>query len=587
MYTLEKIKKQIVDHVNGIYGEETVKISDLVYPPDRRLGDLSLACFGLAKALGKNPNEAAAELSAGYEKLKDFVSTLSAVGPYLNIKLRQEKLAGDVINEIDTSSQTYGTNSIGDEKRVMVEYSNGNTHKETHIGHLRNISYGDSVYRILAANGYEAIAASYINDFGINTAKTIWALHEFYIQRKSGQSPAEALDSIKMKSDNRGEFLGQVYARACTEMETSKTAKPLVQAIMKRIESRQGEEYELWQITRQWSIDQLTRIYEEMGIKFKAVMFESDFIDEGRKRVEALVKKGVLKKSQGAVIADLEKYGLGVLVVLRSDGTATYPVADIPLAEYKLKHFKLDESIYVVDVRQSLYFKQLFKILELLGHKQKTIHLGYEYVKLPSGMMSSRTGNVFTYEELKEKTIAKARHETKSRHKDWPEEKINDTARKIAFGAMKFEMLKVSATQEIVFDIDKALEFTGFTAAYLQYTYARIESILRKNDANQRINANPANCEYANLREDKEHDLLMRLAKYPEAVRAAGDKFDPSEIAKYLFELAQELNYYYHAVPVLKAEEKTRQTRLALIGAVNQVLFNGLKLLGVEVLQEM
>ncbi len=284
------------------------------------------------------------------------------------------------------------------------------------------------------------------------------------------------------------------------------------------------------------------------------------------------------------IIADLENYNLGVLPIMRSDGTALYPVADLPLAVEKFKKYKIDESIYVVDVRQSQYFKQLFKVLELLGYKQKMVHLAYEFVKLPEGMMSSRLGRVITYEDLRAQAIKKALSETKKRHKDWADKKLNQVAERLVNGALKFEMLKVGADKAITFDISEALRFDGFTAAYLQYTYARIQSIIEKAIKQENKKARK---QFEKLNEMKENNLIMKLAKYPEVMATAGKNYDPSEIAKYLFELAQEFNDYYHSVPILKSGRDIKQARLALISAVSQVIANGLDLLGIEVVDEM
>lgn len=296
-----------------------------------------------------------------------------------------------------------------------------------------------------------------------------------------------------------------------------------------------------------------------------------------------MLEKGILKKSEGAVIADLEEYGLGVLVVLRTDGTATYPVADIPLAMAKFKEYDPDASIYVVDMRQSLYFKQLFQILKLLNYTKPMIHLGYDVVKLPSGMMSSRLGNVITYEELKEKLQSRASAETSARHPDWQPEKIAATTRALLIATIKFEMLKVGQEQAIVFDMEKALSFNGFTAAYLQYSYARLKSVIRKADMEIAADAS----DLRRLAESKEHSLILKLGKYPEAVKTSAKNFDPSEIARYLFELAQDLNDYYHSVTILKAEAEICRARLVLISAACQIIKNGLGLLGIEVVEEM
>jgi len=567
MYILEKIKKEIAKEINKALKGKLVKASDLVYPPNKGMGDLSLPCFSLASRAGKNPSAAAKEL-VGKVKAEKMISGVNAIGPYVNFNINKIYLFKGVLRDMNKERVKYGFNKSGREEKVLIEYSNANTHKEYHVGHLRNICYGDAVSRILNANGYKSIPVSYINDFGIHTAKTLWTYLEYY---KNKKLPA-----------NKGRFLGEVYVRSTKEAEKDKIAKQMIEGIMKKIETREGKEYELWKETRGWSIKQFDNIYRELGVKFDHIFYESEYIDKGIKIIEGLTKKKILEVSQGAVIANLEKYNLGVLVVLRSDGTATYPVADIPLAEAKQKKYKMDKSIYVVDVRQSLYFKQLFKILELNGHKEELVHLSHDFVKLPTGMMSSRTGNVITYEDLREKVFDRAIKETKQRHQDWSSKKIEATAKAITNGAIKFEMLKVGANQEITFDIKKALSFQGFTAAYLQYTYARVNSIISKAGEKENIKI-----DFQGFDAKEEHELILKLAKYPDAVKRAGEKYDPAEITKYLFELAQKLNDYYHKVPVLKAEEEIKLARLALIGSINRVLKNGLGLLGIETLDKM
>jgi arginyl-tRNA synthetase len=560
MYFLEKFKKEIIDQINKAIGEIKVKPSDLVYPPKPEMGNLSLPCFKNGIKPGEIPTDVF-DLP--------YLASVKWTGPYLNFTFKEDFLAAGVLKEINRTGENYGLNKNKKSERVMIEFSNVNTHKEYHVGHLRNICYGDAVNRILSANGHTVFPVSYINDFGIHVAKTLWAYLEFY--------------GAKEPKEKKGQFLGQVYVRASAELKNKEHYGRMVLFYMKKIEGRRGAEYKLWQKTRQWSIKQFAEIYKDLGIKFAHTFYESEFVDQGKILVDDLLKKGVLTKSEGAVIADLNKDNLGVLVFLRTDGTALYPVSDLPLALEKIKKYRLHRSLYVVDIRQALYFKQLFKLLEHLGHTEKLAHLAHEFVKLPEGMMASRTGNVITYEELREKLFAEAVKETKERHPDWSEPKIEDVAKKLTVGAMKFEMVKVSREQVITFDIKAALRFDGFTAAYLQYTYARINSILQKS----KIKNQKSKIDYSKLVEQKEHNIILKLAQYPEAVKAAGEKYDPSEIAKYLFDLAREFNDYYHAVPVLKAEVETRLARLNLIAAVNQVLENGLGLLGIETLKEM
>ncbi|MEA3398395.1 MAG: arginine--tRNA ligase [Patescibacteria group bacterium] len=571
MNILDKIKEKIANKINKALGSKIVQASDLVYPPKPEMGDLSLPCFKIKIRPGKIAEEVL---------LMPEISGVKWAGPYLNFRLSKEKLAQLVIREVGKQKDKYGENAVGKGKRVMIEYSNANTHKEYHVGHLRNITYGDAVSRILSANGFKLIPVSYINDFGIHAAKTLWAYLSFYKDKKL---PAD-----------KGEFLGKVYARSVKEMEKDPLAKEKVFFMMRKIESRQGEEYKLWQKTRQWSIEAFSKIHQELGVKFTHTFYESEFIEAGLKKVSQLYKKGFLTKSEGAVIKDLGEFNLGALLFLRSDGSALYPVADMPLAIEKFKKYKLDASIYVVDNRQSLYFKQLFKVMELLGFKQSMIHLKYDFVKLPSGAMSSRLGNVISYNDLRALVYQRAREETKKRHQDWSKRKLDKTVNAIVNSALKFEMLKVGAGQIITFDINQALRFDGFTAAYLQYTYARINSIIKKskNNANPRMHANTANLNYTNIKYDKltekkEHVLVLELAKFNDIVLKAGENYDPSLAAKYLFDLARIFNDYYHKISVLKAEKDVREARLALILSISQVIKNGLNLLGIETVNEM
>jgi len=569
MYSLQKIKKHIRRAVNEALGNDLITEDDIVYPPNPDYGDLSLPCFMTAKETGKSPMALSGEL-VSLIKADDIIEGVNSAGPYLNFIIKKRWLANSVLSEIGGQMADYGKNDFGCGKKVMVEFSNVNTHKEYHVGHLRNLCLGDAVTKILSANGFQAIPVSYVNDFGIHVAKTLWAYQEYYKYEKLPK--------------NKGYFLGKIYVKACEELEKNETAKKLAGIIMKKIEMRRGADYKLWVKTRLWSIEQFDKIYAELGIRFKHFFYESEFAESGKKLAEKLLKRGILEQSEGAVIANLQNYNLGTLVFLRSDGTALYPVADVPLALEKIKKYKLDKSIYVVDARQNFYLSQLFKILELAGSGGKFVHLSYEFVKLPDGMMSSRQGRVITYEELRDQMYERSLEETEARHRGWPMEKITETARKIALGAMKFEMIKVGRSSIISFDTDAALRFEGYTSAYLQYTCARINSMIKKNGScGQRYIEESA----GNLSEKLEHRLILKLADFPGAVSEAAEKYDPSRLAKSIFELAQAYNDYYHQIPVLKAETKLKNARLMLSGAVAQTIKNGLEMLGIETMEEM
>jgi len=561
MDILSLIKEQIIKAA----GENL----EFTYPPTPDLGDLSLPLFALAKKTGQNPQELATKLITKinhHRLIKKMISDIKITGAYLNFFLNCEYFSKKVIDGINQERTDYGRNRSKKKQKIMVEYSNANTHKEYHVGHLRNLFYGDAINRILSANGARTLAVSYINDFGIHVAKTLWGYLEFH----------KAADL-----ENPGQALGEIYAEASQKIKENKAALEAVSQIMRGIESRQGDYYDLWEKTRRWSIKYFSDIYHELGIKFDKTYYESEVIGEGLKIVSNLTDKKILHKSEGAIIADLEKYQLAVLPIIRSDGTALYPVADLSLAAKKFKKYHLSESIYIVDVRQSLYFKQLFKILELMGYKAKMTHLAYEFVTLPSGLMSSRTGNTITYKNVREEALLKLKQEIERRHADWKNRKVEKLAESLTSATLKFELLKVSANKIITFNSTEALRFDGYTATYLEYTYARLKTLLKKAGVKNHLRA-----DLRNLTDIREVNLVLKLSKYPETVKRAGTDYDPSAITKYLFELAQLINDYYHEIPVIKAEEEIKKARLVLLIASGQVLYNGLSLLGIEALEE-
>jgi arginyl-tRNA synthetase len=562
MTYLEKVKHLLAESLS-------CQVTDFVYPPETKLGHLSWPLFSEAAKRKEAAPLLAIKLAAelnNSKKLPAAIKEVRSVGPYLNFFLNPDIFVLEVGAEIIKAGDRFGSQSKKSEAAVMIEYSNGNTHKELHVGHLRNISYGDAVTKILAASGERVIPVSYINDFGIHTAKTIW---NWQRQKK-----------YHLALEPKGYLLGRCYAESVKLIGEDEQAKKEVSEIMKLIEGRQGEVYELWQETRQWSIDYFNSVYEILNIRFKDTFYESDFIDRGLKIKEELLDRGILKNSEGAVIADLESENLGVLPIIRSDGTALYAVADLALASAKFSKYDLSESIYVVDVRQSLYFQQLFAVLRRMGYQEKMTHLSYDFLTLKSGMMSSRTGNVITFQEVLDEAEIRARQEIEKRHDKWSEDKIFKTARALAVSALKFEMIKIAADKVITFDIAESLRFDGYTAAYLQYTGARASSLLAKGN-------NFLNSVQAPNYEEPELVFALKLERYSEALDKAATDRDPSVIARYLFELAQAFNDYYQQRPILKSPPQVASGRLRLVHSFSQVLKNGFDLLGLIYLEEM
>lgn len=578
---LQKIKQQLAASISGAFEMlgTAVEISalDFIAPPKPEMGDLSFPCFALAKNLGKSPIEIAKELAAALQ-LPQGIASAEAAGPYLNIRFAKDVFVTGMIEEIIKAGNDYGTQPKSS-TRIMVEYASPNTHKEIHVGHLRNFTLGLSVIKILEAAGYDVAKSSYMGDIGAHVAKCLWAYKKFH-----------ATDEIPPKE--RGRFLGRIYAEATQLIDDNPHYKDEVAEVLRKLEARDPEWNALWEETRQWGIDELKGIMLELGMPVEKMYFESEVEEEGKKLAHELVAKGIGQVGEGgALIVNLEDENLGVFLILKSDGSALYSTKELALAGKKFVDFEnISESIHVVDNRQSLYFKQLFATLKKMGFTKKMVHLAYDFVTLKEGAMSSRKGNIISYEDFRDEMIENVTREITTRHTghseypDWSEEKIRDTAWMIAEGAMKFGMLKQDNDKPIVFDMDSAISFDGFTGPYVQYAHARLSSILAK--AEKGIVPTEI-AEPVGDQQQAEFVLARKLADFPDQVRIAATNFAPSQIARYTFELAQDINGFYRDVPILTAPENDKARRLELAKAARTTLENALALLGIRAPQEM
>ena len=566
-YTIKKLKAEIIELVAAALERDVDKSKiEITVPPQASLGDLAVPCFYFTKLTRISPNQIAAELKSKIHA-HGLIKKVENSGPYLNFYLDGKHLASRELKEIFKNGSAYG-GLKWPKRKVMLEFSQPNTHKEFHIGHLRNAVLGNAIVNILRFTGQKVIAANYIGDIGSHVAKCLWALNKFH--------------QHDVLPENKGRYLGQIYAEASRLVEDNPASKREADEILQKLESGNRAYRALWKKTRQWSLDDFNRIYKILDIKFDKFYYESEVEKPGKKIVADLLARGIAEKSEGAVIINLEKYNLKNFLLLKSDGTSLYSTKDLALAQMKFKKYNLDESLMVVDNRQSFYFQQLFKTLRIMGFDKKLGHIPYEFVTLKEGAMASRQGNVVLFEDFYAEIVGRATAETKKRHADWPENKIRETAEKIALAALKFNMLKVGNDSVIVFDIDEALSFEGYSGPYLQYTVSRINSIIRKESP-----GNLRDINFAKLNTPLEKELLLKLAEFPEAVERAAGQYEPSEIARYLFDCAKIFSNFYQSEPVLSSEEKTKRARLALISAVRQVLVNGLNLLGIEAVDQM
>jgi len=569
-YFISKVKSEILAAVKGALDQEVdLKQLEITVPPEPTMGDFAVPCFYLAKLLRISPNQIAIDLKAKIHP-HGVIKSVQNVGPYLNFYLNNKYFSRHALKEINRLRGKYGSFKLAkdQQKKIMIEYSQPNTHKEFHVGHLRNVVLGASLVNLHRFVGEKVLAANYIGDIGAHVAKCLWALEKFH--------------QNETLPENKGRYLGQIYTEASKKIAENPAYKQEADEILQKLERGDKKFIALWKKTRAWSLEDFNQIYKILNVKFDKFFYESEVEKPGKKIVQELLDKGLAEKSEGAVIINLEKYNLKNFLLLKSDGSSLYSTKELALAQLKFNKFKIDESYVVVDMRQSFYFQQFFKTLELMGFNKKTAHISYNFVTLKEGPMASREGNVVLFEDFFQQIAARAAAETKKRHADWEEKKIQETAEKIALAAIKFSMLKTGNNNLIVFDPEESLSFDGFTGPYLQYTVTRINSILVKESFGNLKEVN-----FGKLDLPLEKQLVIKLAGFPQLVQNSCLENQPSILSQYLFDLAKLFAYYYQTIPILAAADEIKKARLLMIDSLRQVLVNGLTLLGIETVEKM
>ncbi len=537
---------------------------ELLTPPDPSMGDYALPCFSLSKQLKKDPKQIAEDIKAKLS-LSDNIERTEVKGPYLNFFINKKRLAEAVLNQISTDNKLYGK---GEKKkdRVMLEFCKENTHKAVHVGHLRGTSIGEALSRILKFSGYDVVQANYQGDTGAHVAKWLWCYFKFH----KGEVPPEK---------NTEGWIAGIYVESVKKISANPDFQKEVDEVNKKLESRSDKELvEMWKKSRKWSLDSLEKIYSELDAHFDVYFFEGDIEKEAKMIVEKLVKNKIARIDDGATIIDLENQNLGILVLLRKDGTALYSAKDLALAEKKFRKYRIDKSIYVVGTAQSMYFRQLFATLCLMGfpNTDKCRHLAFSEVRFPHGKMSSRTGDNILYSQFRKMVFENAEKEVKKRHQDWSSEEIMKSTYNIAIAAIKFGMLSQDYNKNIVFDIKSALDFEGETGPYVQYAHARACSIIRKQSkpVTNRI-------DFSMLKEKEEKGIILSLMKFPLCLEEISNTMRVNVLANYCLSLAQQFNEFYHKYQVINQEESLTDARLLLVDCVRQVLSISLSLLSI------
>lgn len=574
------MEKVFAEIKNLLKEAEVSQTMDFSFPPDAKMGDVAFPCFALAKEQKKNPVEVAKELELKITRLRSatpsrlIIEKVQAFGPYVNFYLHTAELAKIVIAEVDEKGAGYGNNKDGKEKKVMIEYPSQNTHKEFHIGHLRNMCIGNTLVQLYNKNGYKLSLVNYINDFGAHVAKCLWGLVNFH----DGEEPEE----------NKQKWLGQVYVEASNYLADHPEKKEDLGVLQNKFETRDPSIWPLFMETREWCIRGFEKIYQEMKINYDHIFYESEVKDRGQEIVDELLEKKIAQVGErGAIIVDLTEFGLDVALLRKSNGAGVYMTSDLALAEQKFSSHDIEESINITGDEQNFYFKQLFKILELNGFRHKMTHVGYGLVNLPEGKMSSRKGKVILYDDLRDQVREHMVKESETRHPDWDKEKLADITEKLTMAVLKFTMQKHEANKVITFNFAEEVSFEGYSAPYLLYVVARINSILRKADFDFDTSL-VKKIDYNLLKELEEKQLLLFIANCPEIIKKALAQYNPSVVAKYCFDLAQKFNEFYNKHSVLNAEsEELMEARLALCYTVKSTLVNALSVLTIDTVDEM
>ncbi len=584
----EKLHHVFSYYINDVSLEEIYE--QIVEPPNPDQGHLAIGLFLFArrseyKAPAVFVTTLVNYIAASRSLDLDGIFTIEAAGPYLNFKFSSEFLAENILKPI-LNGKTFSEKLVADAPKTMIEYSQPNTHKELHVGHMRNLCLGDAIVRLLRRSyGSEKIISStFPGDVGTHVAKCLW-----YIKNYVG---LEVL-AQKRTSPDRGEWLGQMYSAGNIKLEDEavipekfeKNKKELT-IILKQLESATGEFYDLWKETREWSIQLMQATYAWADVRFDKWYWESDVDSDSVKTIKKYYDEGKLQKSEGAIGLDFETEKLGFCLLLKSDGTGLYATKDVELARLKFEDFKIEKSIYVVDQRQALHFKQVFRALLHLGFQQAKdcFHLQYNFVELPDGAMSSRKGNIIPLMLLVEKMQNHVRTEYLLRYEnEWNTSEIQSVAECVAKGAIKYGMLRQDTNKKIVFDMNEWLRLDGESGPFIQYSYARINSLIKK--INLELNHS---WDGSLLIHPAEIKLMQHLMNFNIQILLSAENYKPASLCTYLYETAKKFNVFYHECSISQAETvDLKKSRLALATATGLILKQGLALLGIPVPERM
>ena len=574
METTDPRKSEIASYVNvaGVSREEIASL--LMLPPDTSMGDYALPCFRFAKALKKAPALIAEELKKDILSRPNPFAEVEAVNGYLNFKFDRAAEAGKVLSDVLKRGAEYGSSDEGAGKTVCIDYSSINIAKPFHIGHLSSTVIGAALYRMYRKRGYNPVGINHLGDWGTQFGKLIVAYKRWG-------------DEEKLKKGGVT-YLTEIYVRFHAEAEEDPALEDEARAWFKRIEDGDKEALRLYDLFKSLTLEEVGKVYKRLGIEFDSYNGEAFYNDKMAPVIERLEALNLITVSDGAKIVDLKEWGMSPCLLVKADGATLYATRDLAAAFYRKRTYDFYKSLYVVAYQQNLHFKQLFKVIELMGEEwyRDLVHVPFGMVSLEDGTMSTRKGKVVWLKDVLDKAVEKAALVIREKN----ENLVNAEAvsEMVGVGSVVFFALSNNRIKDITFSYDKVLNFDGETAPYVQYTNARAVSLLKKaGDLGEMFKEPLTETELKGLEGKEGEELISLLSRFGQTVSEALEKYEPSVVTRYAIELAKAFNRYYLTTRILNGEPSVRRARIALVYAVHTVLEEALRLIGVKAPEEM
>ena len=553
-----EVAQALKSKIEDLTLEEIVELIEI--PPNSDMGDYAFPCFKLAKVFRKAPNMIASDLAENIAA-EGAISKVEPAGGYVNFFVNKSQLAKTVINDVLTKGKKYGHSDLGKDKTVVIDFSSPNIAKPFHIGHIRTTVIGNALYKIYDSQGYETVRVNHLGDYGTQFGKLIVAFKLW--------GSKEAVEANPIPE------LLKLYIQFHDEAEKHPEMEDEARAWFTKLENGDKEAKELWQWFRDESLKEFARVYDLLDIEFDSYNGESFYSDKMDRVIDIIKDKGLLEESQGTNIVDLESYNMPPALITKNDGSTLYMTRDLAAALYRKENYNFEKCIYVVGSQQSLHFQQLFKVLELVGFEwaKDMIHVPFGMVALEEGTMSTRKGRVVFLEDVLRQAIEKTKETMLEKNPN--AQNVEEIAKQVGVGAVVFQELSNSRIKDYTFSWERTLSFEGETGPYVQYTHARCCSVLRK--ANEEVSTD---IDYNLISDADSAEVLKLIASFNKQILVALRKNEPHIVTRFVLDLAQAFNKFYHENPILVEDAELRKARIALVAATRQTIENALALLG-------